>query len=121
LNTKNTREKLFETQDLRHKKHKINKKHWRPGLIWRKMSGGILFNSVYSTSCSVLLLNPELGSAGAKTASSKFFRKNRQCTWQSRIVKAAQTRQQNTKIHLHSLTPLPDRAECSLSRMPFPE
>ena len=39
------------------------------------MSGGILFNSVYSTSCSVLLLNPELGFVGAKTASSKFFRK----------------------------------------------
>jgi hypothetical protein len=39
------------------------------------MSGGALFNSVYSTSCSVLLLDPELGSVGTRTASSKFFRK----------------------------------------------
>jgi hypothetical protein len=57
--------------EFEHKKHKRkivwnsgpktqktqNKKHWRPGQIWRKMSGGALFNSVYSTSCSVLLLN----------------------------------------------------------------
>ncbi len=54
-NTKNTKEKLFETQDPRHKTQ--NKKHWRPGQIWRKMSGGVLSNSVYSTSCSVLLLD----------------------------------------------------------------
>ncbi len=54
-NTKTQKKKLFETQDPGHKIQ--NKKHRRPGQIWRKMSGGVLSNSVYSTSCSVLLLD----------------------------------------------------------------